>query len=88
MKLYDDTEVTPMKLIKNAHVYAPEDLGVQDILICSDRILAVRDHIDPVWEDTEIIDAAGNPVADRHSKEIKTEAENRLHLYKMYFSSQ
>ena len=59
MKLYDDTEVARMKLIKNAHVYAPEDRGVQDILICNNRILAVRDHIDPVWEDTEIIDAAG-----------------------------
>ena len=48
-----------MKLIRQAHVYAPEDLGIQDVLICNDRILGIRDHLDPVWEDTEVIEAEG-----------------------------
>ena len=28
-------------LIKNAHVYAPEDLGTQDVLICNKKIVKV-----------------------------------------------
>ena len=59
MGLYDYTEVTPMKLIKNVHVYAPEDRGIQDILLCNDRIIAIRQGIAPVFEDTVIIDGSG-----------------------------
>lgn len=48
-------------LIRNAHVFAPEDLGQKDLLICNDRIIAVEDHIDFAWDpaETEEINAAG-----------------------------
>lgn len=48
-----------MKLIRNAHVCAPEDCGIQNVLICNDKILAVRKDLEPVWEDTEVIEAEG-----------------------------
>jgi beta-aspartyl-dipeptidase (metallo-type) len=47
-------------LIKNAHVFAPQDLGVKDILVGGGKILAIEDHIElglfPVH------DAGGMPV--------------------------
>ena len=33
-------------LIRSAHVYAPEDRGMQDILLCGGRIVRMADHID------------------------------------------
>lgn len=36
-----------MLLIKNAHVFDPEDRGRKDILVAAGRILAIRDRIDP-----------------------------------------
>lgn len=42
-----------MKLIKNAHIYAPCDLGVQDVLISDRKIEKIDPHID---FDCEIID--------------------------------
>ena len=35
-----------IKLIKNADVYAPEHLGVRDILICGEKICTVGEHLD------------------------------------------
>ncbi|MDY4889552.1 MAG: beta-aspartyl-peptidase [Sphaerochaetaceae bacterium] len=35
-----------MYLLKNAHLLAPEDNGIQDILICNDRIAAVGRRLD------------------------------------------
>lgn len=32
-------------LIRNAHVYAPEDLGVKDVLVCNDKIIKVAENI-------------------------------------------
>ena len=56
-----------MKLIKNAHVYAPYDLGVQDVLISDSRIEKIDKHID---FDCEIIDCTNcilTPgLVDRH----------------------
>lgn len=48
-------------LIKNARVYAPEDLGVNDILICNDRIVKVAPGIRFPWDedDLTVIDAQG-----------------------------
>lgn len=48
-------------LIQNAHVYAPEDLGIQDVLICNEKIIKVAEHIDFTWDedDFRVIDAAG-----------------------------
>ena len=34
-----------MKLIKNIQVYAPEDLGVKDVLISDSKIEKIDDHI-------------------------------------------
>lgn len=34
-----------MHLLRNAHVYAPDDLGIQDILISGDRIIAIAPDI-------------------------------------------
>lgn len=35
-----------MLLIKNAHVYAPEDMGIQDILIAGGCIAEIDTHIE------------------------------------------
>ena len=29
------------KLMKNAHIYAPEDLGIKDMLLWEDRIIKI-----------------------------------------------
>ena len=48
-------------LIRKAHVFAPEDLGVKDILICNEKIVKVADSIVFPWEedDLTVIDAGG-----------------------------
>ena len=48
-------------LIRKAHVYAPEDLGVQDVLICDRKIVKVAPQIDFDWDadDFTVIDAEG-----------------------------
>ena len=48
-------------LIRNAHVYAPEDLGIRDVLICNERIVKVAEHIDFEWDadDFTQIDGSG-----------------------------
>ena len=34
-----------MYLIKNVHVYAPEDLGLMDVLVGGARILKMAEHL-------------------------------------------
>ncbi|MDD2956529.1 MAG: beta-aspartyl-peptidase [Oscillospiraceae bacterium] len=51
-----------MLLIRNAKLYAPEDRGIQDILLCGDKILAVGPSLDPLLPDTQVIDADGRAV--------------------------
>lgn len=46
-------------IIRNAHVYAPADLGQQDVLMAGGRILAVGKDLSVVMPDLETIDAAG-----------------------------
>ena len=46
-------------LIKNAHVYAPADLGVQDVLMANGRFLAVGKDLSVVLPALETIDAKG-----------------------------
>ncbi|MCW3788166.1 beta-aspartyl-peptidase [Plebeiibacterium sediminum] len=46
-----------MKIIKNANIYAPINLGKKDILIGSEKILAIQDHIEMNMDGVEIIDA-------------------------------
>lgn len=48
-----------LKLIKNAHVFAPEDLGIQSILIGGGQVLSIGDAIDCGSADVSVIDAAG-----------------------------
>ena len=58
-----------MLLIKNAEIYAPEYLGVKDILIAGGRIERIADHL-PEYEGCEVIDGTGKIVTpgiiDRH----------------------
>ncbi len=50
------------KLIKNAHVYSPADIGIKDILICNDKIIEIKDNIDFSHENLEIINATGKVI--------------------------
>jgi beta-aspartyl-dipeptidase (metallo-type) len=49
-------------LIKNANVYAPEHLGMNDILLADDKIAIIDRKIDPVGIPFETIDAGGHAV--------------------------
>lgn len=46
-------------LIKNARVFAPQDLGKNDVLMVNDRIAAVGQNLAPQLPDLEILDASG-----------------------------
>lgn len=49
-------------LIKNAHIYNPEDLGIKDVLVCNSKVIAVQENIDFSWtldDDFRTIDAQG-----------------------------
>lgn len=46
-------------LIKNAHVFAPEDLGVVDVLMVAEQIVAVGPDLSSNLPNTEVIDAKG-----------------------------
>ena len=46
-------------LIKNARVFAPEDLGVQDVLMCNEHIVAVGPDLSPNLPDLDVIEAKG-----------------------------
>lgn len=58
-----------MLLVKNAKVYAPEYLGVKDILLAGGKIEKIADHL-PEYEGCEVIDGTGKIVTpgiiDRH----------------------
>ncbi len=46
-------------LIKNAHVFAPTDLGKKDVLMVGENVVAIGEDL-PAWlPDTEVIDAKG-----------------------------
>ena len=46
-------------LIKNAHVYAPADLGKKDVLMVGENVVAIGEDL-PAWlPNTEVIDATG-----------------------------
>lgn len=58
-----------MLLIKNIHVYAPEDLGIQDVLVANDKIALIQKHI-PASKHMEVIDGTNKIMTpgliDRH----------------------
>jgi beta-aspartyl-dipeptidase (metallo-type) len=59
-----DDEVKKMALlIQNIHVYNPDDMGIQDILICNDKIIAIAPHLDVKLPDLEILDGTGKIAA-------------------------
>ena len=48
-----------MYLIKNIHVYAPEDIGIKDVLI-DEKIIKIGDNLPVIEEyDVEVIDGTG-----------------------------
>ena len=50
-------------LLKNADVYAPEHLGLVDLLIVNDKIVRIGEHIDhPVGLSCQVLDAHGGKV--------------------------
>ncbi len=49
-------------LIKNADLYAPEHLGVRDILVAGGKVIAAAEKLDPQIPGLEAIDAAGRVV--------------------------
>lgn len=50
-----------IKLFKNAHVFAPEDLGIKDVLVVGDKICRIADKIEGYdgLQDSEIFDLNG-----------------------------
>ena len=42
------------KIFRNAYVYAPDDLGIQDVLVCNDKIIEVKKDIEFSYEHEEI----------------------------------
>lgn len=49
-----------MYIIQNAHLYGPEDMGIQDVLIGGGQILKIGEHlpVEPAY-DVEVIDGSG-----------------------------
>ena len=48
-----------MYLIKNIHVYAPEDVGIKDVLV-DEKIIKIGDNLPVIEEyDVEVIDGTG-----------------------------
>lgn len=47
------------KLIKNIHLYAPEDKGITNILICGEKVAAIAPDLSPTGIPVEIIDGDG-----------------------------
>ena len=58
------------KIIKNAHIYAPKDLGINDILLYGNKIAMIDKKIELIGIKMETIDAEGKNVTpgfiDRH----------------------
>lgn len=58
------------RLIKNAHIYAPKDLGTNDILLCGNKIAMIGSKIDLAGVEMDVFDAEGKIVTpgfiDRH----------------------
>lgn len=46
-------------LVKNARVFAPKDLGVQDVLMVAEQVVAIGKDLPENLPDTEVIDAKG-----------------------------
>jgi len=47
------------KLLKKCNIYAPQKLGVQDILIANDKIVAIDTNLDSYVSEAEVFDFSG-----------------------------
>ena len=47
------------KVLKNARVFAPEDLGQKDLLVVNDTIVAIEENMPEIPFEAEVIDLAG-----------------------------
>ena len=58
-----------MILIKQADIYAPESIGIHDVLLCAGKIEAIGDDLSPVCN-CQVIDGTGMKlipgIIDRH----------------------
>lgn len=58
-----NTKKTFFTLLKNAHIIAPEDLGVKDILVAGEKIAMIGEGLSlPAVYDCEVVDCEGNYV--------------------------
>lgn len=48
-----------MLLIKNVDLYSPEHLGLRDILLCNDKIVAISEKLDYNFPDLQVLEAKG-----------------------------
>ena len=46
-------------LIKNAHVYSPDDLGIKDVLVVNDKVAALGENLQVSLPELETLDAKG-----------------------------
>jgi beta-aspartyl-dipeptidase (metallo-type) len=54
-----NTKKTFFTLLKNAHVIAPEDLGVKDILVAGEKIAMIGEGLSlPAIYDCEVVDCS------------------------------
>ena len=58
-RIFKAKGVYVMLLIRQAAVYAPEYLGIKDVLICSNKIEAIEDHIDGEIPFCKVVDGHG-----------------------------
>lgn len=69
-------------IIKNANIYAPEKLGIKDLLVCNGKIVMIDDQIDLTGVKHSMIDAGGLIVTpgfiDQHMHIIGARREKRL----------
>ena len=75
--------MTQAVLIRNADLYAPEHVGMRDILIAGGKIIAVEPHLENVnIPGMETVDAAGRRVTpgliDQHSQRRCDEFHGRV----------
>ena len=69
-------------LVKNARVFAPKDLGVQDVLMVAEQVVAIGKDLPENLPDTEVIDAKGQIMTpgffDQHIHALKANTKSRL----------
>ncbi len=51
-----------MIILKNAHLYSPEDRGINDILICNDKIAKIAPKLDLIYSVADIYDVKGKAI--------------------------